>query len=246
MRISDQDDSLPYARLGFLIPHGDIVTEPTLSECLPKRISFHIARMMRLGKLTIQSLKEMTNNEMIQAALRLPIHELDLIVFHCTSASIAFQPGHLETRIQKRTNIPTITTAGAVVEALNFLEVSRILLASPYIDPIVQREIQFLRYYDIDVLSTAGTPMEDGQYIQNLSGADIRSWIHGADLDEVEGIFISCTGLRSLQIVEGLEEDLGLPILTSTGATIWASLYRLGSRADMPGYGRLLESVKSA
>ncbi|MEM2552944.1 MAG: hypothetical protein QXE02_05435, partial [Sulfolobales archaeon] len=55
-----------------------------------------------------------------------------------------------------------------------------------------------------------------------------------------EGLFISCTNLRTFEVIEPLEKDLGIPVVTSNQASLWASLRGLGIRERIDGLGRLL------
>ena len=48
-----------------------------------------------------------------------------------------------------------------------------------------------------------------------------------------------------LPIVQPLEEDLGMPVITSTVAQFWEVFQRLGIRAPIHGYGSLLASLAS-
>jgi maleate cis-trans isomerase len=58
---------------------------------------------------------------------------------------------------------------------------------------------------------------------------------------ESDGIFISCTSLRSPEIIEALEKNTGKPVVTSTQASIWAALRKIGIQEPVRGYGQLLE-----
>jgi len=57
---------------------------------------------------------------------------------------------------------------------------------------------------------------------------------------EAQGILISCTNFRTLEIIERLEKDLGKPVVTSVQATVWAALRQIGVGDQLPGWGRLL------
>ena len=57
---------------------------------------------------------------------------------------------------------------------------------------------------------------------------------------ETDGIFISCTGFRSIEVLECIEDDLGLPTISSNQATFWDMLRKGGLKAKIPGYGALL------
>jgi maleate isomerase len=58
-------------------------------------------------------------------------------------------------------------------------------------------------------------------------------------LGEVDGIFLSCTNLRTLDLIEPLEASTDLPVISSNLALAW-HLGRLTGKADaMQGPGRL-------
>ena len=56
---------------------------------------------------------------------------------------------------------------------------------------------------------------------------------------DVDGIFLSCTNLRTLDLIMPLEESIGLPVISSNLALAW-HLGKLTGTADaMVGPGRL-------
>ena len=59
------------------------------------------------------------------------------------------------------------------------------------------------------------------------------------DLPNADGIFISCTDFRTIEIIDMLEQDLGKPVITSNQATIWYTLINLGISKPIKGYGEL-------
>ena len=56
----------------------------------------------------------------------------------------------------------------------------------------------------------------------------------------VEGLFISCTGLRTSTILEPLEQALGIPVVASNQALAWDALRLAGCTERVEGFGRLL------
>ena len=55
----------------------------------------------------------------------------------------------------------------------------------------------------------------------------------------VDGVFLSCTNLRTLEVISPLEAETGLPLLSSNTGLAWHML-RLAGLADAPaGYGEL-------
>jgi maleate cis-trans isomerase len=60
-----------------------------------------------------------------------------------------------------------------------------------------------------------------------------------ADTDDADGMFISCTGLHVLDIIEMLEKDLGKAVITSNQVTLWSALKKLGVHEKIEGLGKL-------
>jgi len=53
----------------------------------------------------------------------------------------------------------------------------------------------------------------------------------GADTDDAEALFLSCTGLPAINVIAELEQRVGKPVVTSNQASAWA-MARLGGFAD--------------
>ena len=60
------------------------------------------------------------------------------------------------------------------------------------------------------------------------------------DTPKAEGIFISCTNLRTIEIIETLEQDVKKPVISSNQATFWKLMRLAGVGSPIKGYGRLL------
>ena len=57
--------------------------------------------------------------------------------------------------------------------------------------------------------------------------------------EEADTIFISCMGIRVIDIIEPLEMDLKRPVITSIQATIWAALRKINVEVKIEGLGKL-------
>ena len=62
-----------------------------------------------------------------------------------------------------------------------------------------------------------------------------------ADHPKAGAIVLSCTDMRSVEIIGRLEEALGKPVITSNQAMMFQALQLAGIGEALPGYGRLLE-----
>lgn len=60
---------------------------------------------------------------------------------------------------------------------------------------------------------------------------------------DADCLFILGGAMVALPIIEALEEDLGIPVITAASATFWEIFKRLGTGAPVHGYGAILESL---
>ena len=63
------------------------------------------------------------------------------------------------------------------------------------------------------------------------------------DLKGAEALFVSCTALPALSIIDKLEKKLDVIVLSSTQALIWDTLEKIGKNNSITGFGKLF-SVK--
>jgi len=121
-------------------------------------------------------------------------------------------------RLESRFDIPVTTSQTAVVEAFHSLGVKKIAVASPYFDHQNEQVKKFLEGSGFEVV-----------HIQGLS-------------QEVEAVYIPCAHF-SVPWLEELENDLRVPVVSSTAAVIWHSFKILKIRARVAGHGSLLASL---
>jgi maleate cis-trans isomerase len=138
------------------------------------------------------------------------------------------------------------STASATVAALAALDLRRIALFSPYVAATHAHEMQFLTEVGLAVVGgrSLGLPGGD-EYIRVLPS----EWLELAVREtpaSADGVFLSCTNIRAVEVIDALEERLQRPVITSNQAVLWHAL-RLCGRSDVvPGLGRLLGVTAAA
>ena len=228
------------ARLGVIIPSGNAIVEPQFAAMLPAGVSLHVTRLrMRGGEEALSMLDQLED-----AALLLADARVDRIIFHCTSVTmwspeIALQ---IERRINAITPIPLTITSDAVLQALHaVVSAPRIVLVTPYLPETHLRECRFLTNKGIAILRERGLGLAPKQ----MSTVEPERWEYEviALRDEfADAYFLSCTAIRSAEVIESLERVLERPVITSNSATMWGALRATGITDAVPGYGRLLRT----
>jgi maleate cis-trans isomerase len=130
--------------------------------------------------------------------------------------------------MQAASGIECMTTSTAVLEALQAVAVRRIGLATPYVQWVVDAERQFFTQSGLEVVAANGLERHGGSDINTIDDETIQAQALAVALPSSDGVFISCTDLPSLALVESLEHVTGRPVITSNQATFWACARRLG------------------
>jgi maleate isomerase len=163
-----------------------------------------------------------------------------VIALACTAASFGRGVEYeeeLRRRMERASGgVPAITTIGAVVEALKAVKAKRITLASPYREETNQREKVFLEAFDFQVAKTAGL---NEPYMDQVLPERIYRFVREIWDPSCDALFVSCTNFPVVPIIETLEEDLGVPVVTSNQATLWSALKVLGCGGSVDGFGGL-------
>jgi maleate isomerase len=228
------------ARLGVLLPSGNQAAEPQFHAMLPRGVSLHTTRL----KLTGTSERELLGmTERIEEAADLVADTgADLILFHCTAVT-TFSPAleeSIKQRIVKATGKPAIVTSEAIVAALRTLRASRLVMLSPYIKAVNWREEAYFQGLGFEILDSAGLEKLDASAMMSVTPEEWTAFAHTHHNDRADAYLMSCTAVRSTDVADKLERELGRPVVTSNTATVWHCLRRLGISDRIEGYGRLL------
>jgi len=227
-------------RFGLIIPSSNTTMEVEFWKMALGFASVHAARM-RLQKITVDDLEEM-EGQMLEAAVSLADAGVDIIGYGCTSGSLfkgKDQDREIERKITEKTGIPAVATARAVVEALNELQIASVCVATPYIEEINNLEKSFLEQNGIEVLRIQGLNIVQNTDVGKKDPSVVFELAKEVYVPETQGIFLSCTNFRTLEVIEKLEKELGVPIISSNTATFWAVMKKMGIKRRLDGYGKL-------
>jgi len=227
-------------RLGMLLPSVNRAAEPEVTAMLPDGVSLHTTRLKFTGSSQHDLLA--VTEKVEEGSALLSDAGVDLIVFHCTSVSTfdVNMEASLKMRIEKATCKPATATSEALVSAFRTLGARKIVLITPYIKAINEREIAFLAHHQINVVRDAGMEIFEGS---KMGLPEPEEWYRFALAnrhENADAYLLSCTAIRTAPIIAALESDLGKPVVTSNQAMVWHCLHKMGIRDPVPGYGTLL------
>lgn len=230
------------ARLGIIYTSSSTIMESEFYAMAPRGVSSHTTRIF-LGRVTADELAK-TGARAIDAARLLATAPLDAIVFGCTSGSFLMGPDYdagLIAELSSVTNsIPVTTTTSAVARALQALDIGKLVIATPYTDDINQRAQDYFAAIGHEVLRTRGLGISTDLEITSQPPEAVYDLARSTWHPEADGMIISCTSLRTIEILRELEADLGKPVISANQASFWASLRMSGVNEEVEGFGRLL------
>lgn len=213
-------------RIGLIVPSPNTVMETELHKMLPKGVTI-VTNRVRFPEVSVKAL-ELMESEIERASVELVDANVDIIIFGCTLGSLFKGAGYdikLSSMIQDKTNVKAITTATAVRLALRALGISVISVVTPYPDEMNQKEKYFLEKEGFIVSSIKGL----GYAKVLCSGREYPESVYQFARDTTikancDGLFISCTDFRTLEIIPLLEKDLDKPVISSNQASMWMAL----------------------
>ena len=241
------------ARIGVLVPFTNTNLEPDLAMMRPPGVSFHFSRMAGYDIDAIPDAGQMA--AMGEASLHEPLRLLagvrpDVVLYGCTSATLTHGPAFdrdLARRIEGQIGAATVTAAGALIEALKMLGIGRVGFASPYVTEINDLAISYLGNAGFETVSRADIGVALDNITQGaLTPDEVIELGRRADSAEAEAIVMSCTDMRSIEIIERLEADLGKPVISSNQAMMVAARQALGMDSEINGCGRLSRPMPRA
>lgn len=236
------------ARFGVLVPFTNTNLEPDMALLRPDGVSLHFARIGGYDEDEIPDADQM--HGLGAADLDAPLRLLlgvrpDVVLYGCTSATLTHGPAFdrdLAARIRAQSGADTVTAAGALVHALNTLGTSRIGFASPYVAAINDMAVQFLAQSGVETVARSEVTDALDNYGQGaLEPQAVFELGLAADHAEAEAIVLSCTDMRSVEIITRLEAVVGKPVITSNQAMIFQAMQLAGIGEPLPGFGALLE-----
>ncbi len=241
-------------RIGQIVPSSNVTMETEIPALLraregiaPERFTFHSSRM-RMKKVTKEELAAM-DADSDRCALELSDAAVDVLGYACLVAIMSMGEGYhrvSEARLHQRTvengrAAPVVTSAGALVEGLKTLQARRIALVAPYMKPLTEMVVSYIRNEGVEVSDWLALEIPDNLEVAAQDPANLLEHYKRLDLTGVDALVLSaCVQMPSLPSVEKIEDAVGIPVVSAAICTAHQMLTRLGLSTEIPGGGALL------
>jgi len=230
------------AVLGLVALQSDETIEQDFRRCFPQAdIAVYVSRVASAADVTTGTLGAMEAELPRAAALLPPTLRFDAIGYGCTSGATVIGPDRVGALISGAADVAAVTNPlSAVRAAFGALGVRRVGVVSPYIAEVSAPLCAALETPSVKVTAAVSFDEREEARVARIDPASIAA----AALDvgrapEVDVVFLSCTNLRTLDVLGDVEADLGKPVISSNQALAW-HMARLAGVTGGPAFGRLM------
>jgi maleate isomerase len=196
--------------------------------------------------IALESVRAFADPPAIDAAATLlaaaPLHAIGVAFTGSSYVRGADDDDKLRQRLEEHTRgIPVAITCAAAVAGLRMLGAERLALIHPpwFSSELSALGAEYFRRQGFDVVHHAPAGLPSAQ--QAIHPGALYAWARANVPPSAEAAFIGGNGFRAVGVIQALEEDLGIPILTANQALFWRLLRLAGTRVAVPGYGQLFD-----
>ena len=230
-------------RIGLITLGSDFRIEKDFNNVIyGKDIDLYVNRIHCYNPLTNESLAKMADDITEVTKDILPDQKIDCVAYGCTSGTVAAGYDTIKSKINLAKPDAKVTTPiTSTIKALRALDIKRISIFTPYTKTINKSVVSYfekenitinsLTYFDID------SDLDIGKVDQNY----LFQVLSKVDLKDSDALFVSCTALPVLSIIDKLEKKLNKIVLSSNQTLIWEALNLIGNKEPVIGYGKIFE-----
>ncbi|MFI0789005.1 decarboxylase [Streptomyces lydicus] len=234
----------PQLGVGVVAPF-DFALDRELWRWVPDDVSLHLTRTPFVPvEVSLDLARLVSEHETLDAAVQaLCAVSPQVICYACTSGSfvggVAGERAMCAAMVQAG-EVPSLTTSGALIEALREIGARRIAVVTPYTKSVTDSLEDYLGEAGITVTGRAYLGLT--RHIWKVPYRDVVDMARAAVVGAADALFISCTNLPTYDVIPQLEAELRMPVLSANQVTMWAALREIGVAA-VGSYQALLDPV---
>lgn len=246
MGLAIETESRDEPRLGLIVLQADETIENEFRRIIPPHATMHVSRVPSGREVTTDSLSEMESHIGQSAKLFPSPLSFDAVGYGCTSGTSVIGIERVGELVRSGTSATAVTEPiSALIAACRHLGVTRLAFLSPYIEDV--SSIMRTVLVENGILTPVFGSFETGEeaIVARISPASIlHAAVQLADNTDAEAIFISCTNLRTLDVISAIEDRTGKPVFSSNQVLGWHMCLLAGTEPTRSDFGRLLSGVQ--
>jgi maleate isomerase len=230
-------------KIGLIALASDYMIEKDFIKIIKdKKIDFFVNRIECFNPLTRENLIKMSKKVTKVTSDILPGEKIDCVAYGCTSGTIAAGYDSIEKKIKKSKPDAIVTTPStSSIKALKKLKVNKIAVFTPYSKKLNDEVLEFFKKENFEITANSYFGIESDIDIGKVDPNHLYEILSKLDLNEAEALFVSCTALPALSLIDKLEKKLNITVLSSNQTLIWDTLNSIKNKETTKGFGKIFE-----
>ena len=231
-------------RIGLIALATDFRIEKDFIKIIKdQEIDFFVNRIHCYFPLTSENLIKMSSTITEISDDILPNEKLDCVAYGCTSGTIAAGYDVIKKKVNLAKPEAKVTTPStAAINALKKMNINKIAIFTPYSKLLNDDVIKYFENENFQITANAYYDISNDLDIGKVDETYLYETLVNMDLGDAEGLFISCTALPALSIIDKLEKKLNKVVFSSNQVLIWDTLQSIGKNNSINGFGKLFKN----
>ena len=230
-------------KIGLIALASDYMIEKDFIRIIKdKKVDFFVNRIECFNPLTKENLIKMSEKVTEVTKDILPNEKIDCVAYGCTSGTIAAGYEDIEKKIKNAKPEAIVTTPStASIKALKKLNIKKIAIFTPYSKKLNDEVLDFFKNENFEIKANSYFNIESDIDIGKVDPNYLYEVLSKMDLNGAEALFVSCTALPALSIIDKLEKKLNITVLSSNQTLIWDTLNSIKNKETTKGFGKIFE-----
>ena len=120
-------------------------------------------------------------------------------------------------------------------------KIKKISIVTPYTRNLNDDVVNFFKENNFIITSNTYFDIKSDVDIGKVDQDNLFKLLSNINHNKAEALFVSCTSLPVLNIIEKLEKKLKMVVLSSNQALIWETLEKINKNVSVRGFGSLFK-----
>ena len=230
-------------KIGLIALASDYMIEKDFIKIIKdKKVDLFVNRIECFNPLTKENLIKMSEKVTEVTKDILPNEKIDCVAYGCTSGTIAAGYEAIQKKIKNaKPEAIVITPSTASIKALKRLNIKKIAIFTPYSKKLNDEVLDFFKNENFQIKANSYFNIESDIDIGKVDPNYLYEVLSKMDLNGAEALFVSCTALPALSIIDKLEKKLNITVLSSNQTLIWDTLNSIKNKETTKGFGKIFE-----
>ena len=228
-------------KVGLLALTTDLTIERDFNSIFNQLpIDIFVNRIHNENPLTKENLLKM--NDQIQSVTDkiLPGEIINTVAYGCTSGTIAIGEDRVKEKIHlAKPNCYVTTPITSALKAFKKMNIKKISLFTPYPESVNKTILEYFTEKNINIISFNTFNIDLDADIAKVDPQFLSETLINLDIKDADALFVSCTALPVLQILEEVEKKINKTVFSSNQTLIWDTIRSVGYKSSIEGFGKL-------